>query len=443
MSEIVPGEDATKMGRTPSPVNAGWMEQIQQLDERLLGLAKPFLVLKYLNWPDSIEAEFLKNWRAGHPKLPEVELQIPDWNDQIAALDEFVNECNGDDPILQFLRRTGASYAEAGRMLMAAGSSEFTERSINLYGRPDEVYVTQAFTGVHAAAFLLEKTDQLNRGTFVLPANADLPADQFAEKLGQAVQAYFKDDAVEVIVDNKLSSKAIAGTTRIRVRESAIFSDLDFDQLYNHEALIHMATAINGRRQPNLKSLSLGAPRTTRTQEGIAVFSEIVTRSMDINRLRRLALRIQILQNALDGADFIECFQQFLEAGQDELDAYKSTQRIFRGGDVRGQIAFTKDCAYLKGVMETHVLMNVAIRDNQPQVIERLFAGRLALSDVITLEPYFESGFLQRPHYVPPWARDTRRLAASLAYSSFMMSVDLGAVTLQRIVDFADRKESV
>ena len=66
-----------------------------------------------------------------------------------------------------------------------------------------------------------------------------------------------------------------------------------------------MATAINGRRQLNLKCLQLGVPRTTRSQEGIAVFAEIVTRSMDISGLRRLALRIQILKNALEGADFI------------------------------------------------------------------------------------------------------------------------------------------
>jgi len=442
MSEFIAGEAGAEKPQEPPEIHPGFQKRIQVLDDRLLKLAKPFLVLKYLNWPDEIETRFLQDWSKGCPSLPEVELQIPDWKDEISALDTFVNECQGEDPILQFLRRTAISYAEAGRMLMAAGTPEFTERSIHIYGRPDEVYATQSFTGVDAAAFLLEKTDQLNRGTYIVPANADLPADKFAEKLGQAVQTYFTDDAVEVIVDNKLSSKAIAGTTRIRVRESAMFSDLDFDQLYNHEALVHMATAINGRRQPNLKCLELGAPRTTRTQEGIAVFSEIVTRSMDINRLRRLALRIQILKNALEGADFIECFKQFLDAGQDELEAYKSTQRIFRGGDVRGSYGFTKDCAYLKGVMETHVLMNVAIRDNQPQVIERLFAGRLALSDVITLEPYFDSGFLQRPYYVPPWARDTRRLAAQLAYSSFMMSVDLRAVTLQRFVDFTNRVES-
>jgi hypothetical protein len=57
----------------------------------------------------------------------------------------------------------------------------------------------------------------------------------------------------------------------------------------------------------------------------------------------------------------------------------------------------------------------------------------------VTLGPYFESGFLSRPHYVPPWAEDSRRLAASLAYSSFMMKVDLGAVSLDNYVAAAER----
>jgi uncharacterized protein (TIGR02421 family) len=415
--------------------------RVADLDAQLIELARPINVLKGLNWPDAVEESFLAAWRAGRPALPHVEPCLPDWRSEIAALEDFVRRCEGDDPILRFLRRTASSYAEAGRMLMAAGTPEFTERSIRLYGRPDDVYETQPFTGVDAAAFLLEKTDHLTRGGFVAPLTPDLPAGPFAERLQKAIDAYFVDDRVSVVVDHKLSSKAIAGTTRIRVRASAMFTELDFDQLYHHEALIHVGTALNGRRQTNLKSLGLSAPRTTRTQEGLAVFAELATRSIDIDRLRRLALRILALRRALDGADFIECFQFFLQAGQDERESYKSAQRIFRGGDVRGRVAFTKDSAYLKGLMETHVLLNVAIRANQPQIVERLFAGRLTMSDTITLAPYFESGFLQRPHYVPPWARDTRRLAASLAYSSFMMNVDLGPVTLDRFVLAANRSE--
>jgi uncharacterized protein (TIGR02421 family) len=417
------------------------IDRISTLDADLRQRAKPILVLKYLNWPDSLEEEFLRGWRSGQPKLPRPEIAVPDWSNEIAGLEEIVDRSRGDDPLLEYLRRTAASYVEAARMLMAAGTSEFADRSIRIYGRPDDVYSTQSFTGVDAAAFLLEKTDHLTSSSYVAPTTAEMPAEQFAERLRKEVQRYFVDDKVDVIIDNELSSKAIAGTTRLRVRASALFSELDFDQLYNHEALVHMATAINGRRQTNLPSLGLGAPRTTRAQEGIAVFAELVTRSIDIARLRRLALRIQALKAVLDGADFIECFRLFLAAGQDERESYKSAQRIFRGGDVRGRIAFTKDSAYLKGLMETHVLLNVAIRDNQPQIVERLFAGRLALSDAITLGPYFDSGFLSRPHYVPPWARDTRRLAASLAYSAFMMNVNLTQVTLERFIASADRLE--
>ena len=274
-----------------------------------------------------------------------------------------------------------------------------------------------------AAAFLLEKTDLLLRGAYVATTEPDQPAQPFARRLQQAIDAYFVDDRVEVMVDDKLSSKAIAGTTRIRIRASAIFTDLDFDQLYQHEALVHTATALNGRRQTNLKSLGLGALRTTRTQEGPAVFAELVTRSIDINRLRRLALRIVALKLALEGGDFIDVFKFFLEAGQDEREAYKSAQRILSWRRRARADCLHQRQRYLKGLMETHVLMNVAIRDNQPQIIERLFAGRLTISDAITLGPYFDSGFLQRPHYIPPWARDTRRLAAALAYSAFMMNV--------------------
>lgn len=424
-------------------MNSAHQQRIRHLDTRLIELAKPILVLKYLNWPDAVEEKFLDDWRAGRAALPKVAHSVPDWKGEVSALDDLARDCAGDDGILRFLRNSATSYAEAGRMLMAAGTSEFTQRSIRLYGRPNDVYETQSFTGVDAAAFLLEKTAHLLRGKFIAHTSPDMPAPQFAERLQKAIDAYFVDDAVKVVVDNELSSKAIAGTTKIRIRGSAVFTDLDFDQLYHHEALVHSATALNGRRQTNLQSLSLGAPRTTRTQEGLAVFAELVTQSMDINRLRRLALRIQALQHVLDGADFIQCFRLFLDAGQDERESYKSTQRIFRGGDVRGGIAFTKDSAYLKGLMETHVLLNVAIRDNQPEIVERLFAGRLTNGDAVTLGPYFDSGVLQPPRYVPPWARDTRRLAATLAYSAFMMNVDLPPVTLASFVAAEDKSKEL
>ena len=83
--------------------------RLAELDRQLLKLAKPILVLKHLNWPDAIETAFLDGWRTGRPMLPEVVLQIPNWTEPIAALDQFVRSCEGDDPILQYLRRTARS----------------------------------------------------------------------------------------------------------------------------------------------------------------------------------------------------------------------------------------------------------------------------------------------------------------------------------------------
>ena len=60
---------------------------------------------------------------------------------------------------------------------------------------------------------------------------------------------------------------------------------------------------------------------------------------------------------ALDGADFIELFTFFLDAGQWEEESVKSVQGIFRGGAVKGVVVFTKDAVYLQGLIEVHTFL--------------------------------------------------------------------------------------
>ena len=107
-------------------------------------------------------------------------------------------------------------------------------------------------------------------------------------------------------------------------------------QLLEHEALVHSATKRNGRAQPLLTSLGLSAPRTTATQEGLATLAELITDTMDLVRLRRIALRIKGLDAGLSGADFLQVFDIFRQGGQPDAEAFRSAARIFRGGDVRG-----------------------------------------------------------------------------------------------------------
>jgi uncharacterized protein (TIGR02421 family) len=366
-------------------------QKIQRLDNALVDASKKIKVLNALAWPVGVETLFLEGWRKGNPQLPEIKIQPPNVSENIKKLDAIVQVCNQDDPVEKFLAETALSYSNAGQMLMHVGTPAFTEYSTRIYGRPDRVYKLQGFTAVDGAKFFLDVTEKLIGNPHIEPTDTDMSATEFAGWLKTEVDEFFEHDSVEVVVDQKLSSKALAGATRIRVRGSAVFSQLDKDQLLYHEAFVHTATQLNGRKQVNLRSLGLGAPRTTRTQEGIAVLAELITNSIDLSRLRRIALRVIAVKMALDGADFIELFKFFLKAGQSEEESVRSAQRIFRGGAVKGGVVFTKDAVYLQGLVEVHTFLRVAIRDNKPNLVRNLFGGRLTMADALRLDPLFQN----------------------------------------------------
>lgn len=410
-------------------------QKIQSLDNTLVQASKKIKVLNTLVWPAGLEDKFLEGWKKGNPSLPEIKIIAPDVQSNIQELDALASRCNQNDPVEKFLANTAESYADAGRMLMAVGTPAFTIYSTKIYGRPDMVYKLQGISSVDAAKFFLEVTDNLLGNRHIQPPELSISASEFAAWLKSEVDEFFEHDTVEVVLDPNMASKALAGATRIRVRGSAVFSQLDKDQLLYHEAYIHTATQLNGKKQVNLKSLGLGAPRTTRTQEGIAVLAELITNSMDITRLRRIALRVLAVQMALDGADFIEVFKFFLEAGQPEVESVRSAQRIFRGGAVKDGIVFTKDAVYLQGLLEVHTFLRLAIRDNRPELVRNIFAGRLTLADTLRLSPHFESGWLNPPIYTPPWATDLRRLSAMIAFSAFITNIKLEKVYLDRYIE--------
>ena len=422
------------------------LEKTIEHDARLSRIIKPIRLLSTLAWPPTAEAAFLRSWRAGRPALPEVSIAAPDFGSEIAELQALQAKCDRGHPLDNLIFKTARSYVSAARMLGAIGTPAFTAHSIELYGKPDDTYPTQNFTALDAADFFLQRTDELLGGYVVPPTVADIPVEIFAARLQVEIDRFFDQDAVEVVIDTQLASKAIAGSKRVRLRAGTLYSELDMRQLLEHEAHIHAATMLNGRRQPNLKLLALGAPRTTRTQEGIAVLGELLTLSLDIVRLRRIALRVKAIAMALDGADFIEVFRSFIEAGQSEEESFQSTMRCFRGGDVRGSTAFTKDTVYLKGMLEVYAFLTTCIHENRPELARWLFAGRLTLGDVIELAPYFETGFLEQPHYLPHWARDLRTMASVFACNAFFTRFDLTDVKLANFIrleeEVATRGES-
>ncbi len=420
-------------------MSSAQLENVQEHDARLAQIAKPIQVLSALAWPKKVGEQFLEAWRAGRPALPEVHLEPRDHRREVAALEDLQDKCDRSHPLDNVIFKMARSYATACLMLGAVGTPAFSQYSIALYGKPDDAYKTQNFTALDAADFFLLRTDEL-LGSYAVPeVIADIPTETFAQRLQAEIDEFFTDDKVEVVIDTDLPSKAIAGSKRVRLRAGTMFSVLDLDQLLQHEAFVHSATMLNGRRQKNFRALALGAPRTTRTQEGIAVLAELITLSLDVSRLRRVALRIKAVDMALHGADFIDVFKSFLEAGQTEEESYQSTMRCFRGGDVTGKAVFTKDTVYLKGMMEVYTFLAVCIHNNRPELAAALFAGRLTLGDIVELASYFDNGFLNLPHYVPFWARDLRRLASVFACNAFFMQINLANIQLDNFVHFEER----
>jgi uncharacterized protein (TIGR02421 family) len=413
-------------------------EKLKEIDRALARIGRRIRVLKAIDWPMGLEERFLASWRRGQPELPAPMTQPAHLDDERAALADLMRKLDRSHPIGNWLYKTAWSYLVATRMLAGIGTPDFVHHSALLYGRPDLRHGSQDISNADGARDILAITDELLDHRRLPPVPADIPAEVFAERLRARLGDFFTQDKVEVVLDAAMASKATASGKRVRLGARTLFSERDLEQLLQHEAFIHTLTAINGRHQPFLSTLGVGSPRTTRTQEGLATFAEIITGAIDLARLRRVALRVVMVERALQGADFVDVFRGFLEAGQAEVESFRSAARVFRGGDVRGGNCFTKDGAYLEGVMLVHVFIRKALQEGRSDLLPTLFCGRMTVADAITLAPWRDSGLIAPPRYLPPWAQDPHRVLAIMAFSAATQRLRLDRFDLQRFVDHED-----
>ena len=401
-----------------------------ELDQRIVAAAKDIKVLSWLTWSPDKMADFLARWHRGAPKLPEIEYPPGDVLDEpmraFSAAEDGLAAL--DDPVGRYLLDTARSYRVLCQLLQAAGTGAMAGHSRELYGAPGDVLSEGSVNNLQAARHFLKHSEQFYRATHLHEADYCIPAAIVKEDLEKGLGEVFPEGTVKVVVDPNLASKAAAGATRIRLRDETCFSEYDIEQLLQHEAFVHSLTALNGRAQPNITCLSLGAPRTTGPQEGLATFAEIVTAAIDIDRLERIALRVIAIDMALEGADFIEVFRYFLDAGQPETESFNSAMRVFRGAPVTGGAAFTKDVVYLHGLLEVHTFFRWALHNQRMHLCRNFLAGRMTITDAIRLAPMFEDGLLAGPTYLPPWMTRTNGLAGYLAFSIFASKISVDAI---------------
>jgi len=343
--------------------------------------AKSMRILESVSWDDDQRIEFLK-----HDKLPTPEYPVIDVSLARELIHKARQSIDGDHFVFEWLGRLANTLETTTHLISSRGTPDFFQASSDLFGEPTKLML-------------------------------DVTAEEFVAELAPRLTHHFGDQAPSVEISETLSAKAAAGRTRIRIRASAEFTERDIEQLLQHEALIHTATALNGRAQPHFKILGRAHAGTTEVQEGLAVFAEIISGAMDPHRFRRLSDRVIAIQMSIDGADFKEVFDFYQERVDDPDQAYENTRRVFRGGMISGGAPFTKDMVYLNGLLRVHNFMRTVVKLGRADLIRILFCGKMDIEDVPALAQMASKGRMRAPEFMPPWAKDLRFLVSYMAYS--------------------------
>lgn len=401
-------------------------DRYRQAAQILHDVAKPMRVLSALAWPSELRDQFLAG---GAQRLPEPTYAPVDPTPVIEAANAARALLRPGNVVDDWLGREADSIESTALMLAARQTPEFFEHSRALYGVPDQPLRFDPATPLELARRVHDALEELHEADMVPPVIRSRSGAQVAAFIESEVQEHFGDAAPEVLLVDELSANATATTSRIRIRSGAKFTTKDAAQLLNHEAFIHVGTGLNGRAQTDIPILAVGHPGTTRTQEGLAVYSEYVSGTLGLDRLRRLADRIVAVQLVVDGADFIELYRWFLDRTPDPEQAFESTRRIFRGAPMTGGAPFTKDCSYLSGYLSVTTFIRAAFTAGRADTLALLFSGKLDLFAIPALAELRSQGLVKPAKFLPPWASDPGWVLAHLTLNSFLANIDLGVVS--------------
>ena len=378
-------------------------------------------ILSHLNWPSSVRYNF---FRSGSEKLPNLTYPSFDPTPIRHRLSKAM-DLMGDTPFDQWFK-TKLQDIEAGiNLISQCGKKEFFEFSSKIYGLPKGKLRDGKTTPLDLANRFSSVMEHYKNSSRIIDHDL-MTANEVGEMMKKKIKDIFGNESPEILVVDNISAKATASSKRIRLRKGASFTEKDVDQLIHHEALVHVATSLNGRAQDKIKLLGANYGAVTKTQEGLAVFSEFITGCIDIDRMNRISDRVVAIQMAIDGASFIDVYRFFKDRTRLKTDAFENARRVFRGGVISGGAPFTKDIVYLDGMIRVHNLFRAAINKGKLNDLEILFSGKIDLDDIPILLKMKKEGLINKPKYLPFWMKDLDRLISYFTFSGFISSMDHG-----------------
>lgn len=407
------------------PLSPQTLEFLENVTSKITDAQRPVRIMRNISWPEQVARDFFAK---GAVELPRPTYEVPfDVESVVARFLEIRAELGGSNEIERFLRETCDSYVVAARMLGGVGTKEFHRLSRGLYGHPNSPTADGKTTNLALARHFDAMITQYAGHDVARGQEPTLSAEEVAAELQRRFTKRFAPHPIRVEVDESLAAKAVAGADVVRIKKGAMFTERDVLQLEYHEGSVHVATTLNGRSQPVLPLLGLGSPRTTNTQEGLAIFTEFISGAVDLERVRRLTDRILAIEMSEQGADFLDLYRFFLEHDHPEDQAFDCARRVVRGGLVEGGGPFTKDVCYLDGLLRVSNFLRVAIAKGHPAYVPLLFVGKLDLDDIPMVAHLHQHGVVVPGRFLPRWARDLGFLTAYMSYSAFINETDLTA----------------
>jgi uncharacterized protein (TIGR02421 family) len=397
---------------------------LRETSSEILEAQRPLRILRSLSWTAEVEEAF---FAAGARELPRPSYRVaPEVNTALERLRALQSRLTGENEVERFLRETAGSLATAARMLLAVGTKDFYYQSVELYGRPASLASDRHTTNLGLARHF----EQVVTGFLPPLDDADRPsieAEAAVPLLKARFDAFFAGRDIRISVADGMAAMASASADEIKLKRGIRFSPRDLSQIAYHEGQVHVATALNGRSQPVLVFLGVPTPRTTSTQEGLAVLTEFLTASTSLPRVRRISDRVLAIERAEQGASFLDIYRFFLGRDYDEAAAFDGARRVCRGGLLDGGAPFTKDVCYLDGLLRVTNFLRIALTRGQSGLARLLFAGKLAVEDVPLFDRLLREGLATEGRYLPSWANDLSFLTALMSYAAFLTESDLGA----------------
>ena len=350
--------------------------ELIKMDKKLYRLVKNFEILGHVN-PVNIEVEkkrFFKAKFSANPEFRYKPLTI-DPHEFKAKMYRLDVDSIEDVHIRQIYTEIIGAYSDKVDMLSTIGTDKFLYNSLRYFGEPSQ-------KDIENAKFLLY-CNELSH----FEQEEYLDSSYVQEVFRKEVSSYGFQFKVQEVSNIPSDAIVINSKQLMLLKKGAKFTETRLKALVNHEIGVHMVTTMNAQEQP-LKFLSLGLPKNTYTQEGLAIMSEMLSGCLTIKRLKELALRVLAVESLTKGNDFKTTYQMLLdEFSPDQNMLYYLVTRVYRGG------GFTKDYLYLRGFRKMLAYQKEGVK------MDNLFLGKTTHRHLPLLNELVDRGILNPPKY--------------------------------------------